>query len=638
MKAIRELLGGERGVSQVVAVILMIAVAIVLTSTVGLVVFDITGDSEEENVIVSVDTELDNGELVVRHSGGDTVDPEDLKIQVDSDSGTDVIDLENKLSDSFTAGTEFRLRPQSAAGDALVQLVHEPTNSILYDEERTAAPTVQLSSSSSVSGGNSISPTATVQKGFFGGSGSTNSYDSGVVGLSTQSGSSPTAIGTAQAGTSVEYRIDGATVKTKSINLPQGGGTKTVNFGTVTPSNYIKTAVPGSDSASVTQTVTVTGGVSASQSDTLRITDNSISNALSAVDPGGTVKIKDGSAPNDFTKSIKINTKDITVEGVGGTPTIVGQSQSVFDIRASGVTLSGLEVRNPKEKKTTGVGAIGVRVRSGLQDITVKNMRITDIDTDSGTKGNGRGIQVQKDIDGLEITDNTITNIEGRDRTVAIQVSQGGSGSPVKNLVIDGNTISDIRWDEKFGGEDSGKIALTRAIAINGDVRGDILNNEITNLRGEASTTRPIGIILTTGGSSQPRDIEISGNSFSDIGTNDPSEIIDTPASEIPGFSGPDQDLKFVSHITIAAFNNNKPDTLTIKNNDFTGKVGPTNNPALPDNTDVYVTSVDATTPFGTSFLSTVESQNSFNLPRAVAPQDSDLDGTNEQTAILPNP
>jgi hypothetical protein len=87
-------------------------------------------------VLASVETEMQGGDLTIRHQGGDRLRPADITVIVDGANRTthrlsdlDGIDAE----DRFTAGSAATLRgAQAATGEVRVTVVHEPTNTILH--------------------------------------------------------------------------------------------------------------------------------------------------------------------------------------------------------------------------------------------------------------------------------------------------------------------------------------------------------------------------------------------------------------------------------------------------------------------------------------------------------------------------
>jgi hypothetical protein len=625
----------------VVSVGLVAVITLVLVATAAVLFFDTTQNIEEETPQVSIETEVDNGDLVIQHEAGDTVNPEELQVAFRGTSGADVFDLENNISE-FSGGTRVSLTPQTVLGVVEMQVIHEPSNGILYDEERTVGAIISLSNPGSGplnfgSGSNpTITPSATLRRGFLGGTAVQN-YDPGTAGLGTQSrevsGATTLSTGSGQFGTTqtggdqvdVEYRIAGSTLATETgVTLPSDGLPETVNFGNINlDATSVGLTIATKTETAVSQSVRVSGVPNTDSTEDITVEEFPLKKALNNAGTGETVSVLP--SPNPYQKSVTISTEDVTVEGTEGTPTIVGQSQSVFDIQASGVTLSGLELRNPTGDSSGRIN--GVDVSSGT-DITIQDLRITNIATDysSGYTSNGRGIYVGEGTDGLEIVDNTITNINGTDRSFGMQVFEGGNGGSIDDLVIEDNTISNINWSERTDPRAGGP-SLTRGIALNGNVSADILNNEIKSLRGEASATYPRAISLVTSSSSPepgkvPEDIEIRGNSFSDIGINDANKL------------NPAVTQKFASHIAVSAFNT--ATSLSITGNDFTGGVLPSLGPS--GSSDVYF-NVPKTL-YSKSFVENIQNSNSntFNSQSVIQEQDANQDGNDDTFVLVPVP
>lgn len=107
---------GGRGQSEVIGVILLVAIAIVLAAVIGEIVFglDIV-QSGEQNVgpQISFSTETDGGELIIQHESGDKVETGELTV-IGSQSGDFNVDWgDQDVNDEWTSGESITIPPNS---------------------------------------------------------------------------------------------------------------------------------------------------------------------------------------------------------------------------------------------------------------------------------------------------------------------------------------------------------------------------------------------------------------------------------------------------------------------------------------------------------------------------------------------
>lgn len=224
-----------------------------------------------------------------------------------------------------------------------------------------------------------------------------------------------------------------------------------------------------------------------------------------------TIEVKSGTYD-----SVSIDVEGLTLESADGPEetTMVGQVTTT----AADVEVSGFTVTNPE-------GDTGMRATDDATGVVIEDNIVTEVNTENDAD-RARGIIVGglddgDSADGLEIRDNTVTNIEGAaadERQVhAIQIlEESGSGGLIENVVVDGNSIDDI-LDTRS----------TVAVNFNGNIEGEITDNDISglNTEGETDAGDPGGftqvIALNAGGnaSSGPQNVEIAGNEISDIET-----------------------------------------------------------------------------------------------------------------------
>lgn len=299
------------------------------------------------------------------------------------------------------------------------------------------------------------------------------------------------------------------------------------------------------------------------------VTYNVLDTAIQDANAGETLAV--GPSNSSYTLTQPVDVTNLTIEGpnvgVAGdsddraSEAIVesGGSTWTVNVSASGVEIAGFEIRNPSGSGDgdTSINAQGIRVDPDATDVTLRDNRITDIGTQSNT--NSRGIIAFSGADNLSIKNNELSKIDGTStneaQVEAIQViEQGGAGQTpsVENVLIEGNSFSNIS-DERS----------PVAIRLNGNVDGEVLNNQISGLQRGATQGFTVGIALAEGGNatSPPHDVLIRGNEISDLGptvTND----------EVPPI-----------HVFLASADGN---TVTIEDNQLTGEtdifVGDTTN------------------------------------------------------------
>lgn len=283
--------------------------------------------------------------------------------------------------------------------------------------------------------------------------------------------------------------------------------------------------------------------------------------AVSDADPGQTLVL--GPSNSSYTLSQTITTPNLTIEGpnagVAGdnddrgseAKLTSGGTTQTIRIDADGVEIAGLDLTNPAGSGDgdTDINAQGIRVDEGSTGVTIRDNRVRDVGTGSNT--NARGVLAFSGTDDLEVSNNEFTNIDGtstQERQVeviqVIESNNGNAGQPTStdNVRIENNTISTVTDARSPVG-----------IRFNGNVSGDILDNDISGLTRSATTGFTVGISLSAGGNatSPPDNVTISGNDISNLGpqvTND----------EVPPV-----------HVFVAAAD---ASTVTVQNNQFAGE------------------------------------------------------------------
>jgi len=141
---------GWRGQSGTVAVILLVAVTIILVAAVSVFVLGVFDDGEGNNepVLVSVESEIVGNELVIRHRGGNKLDPADVTVRVQGVTSTTNLleNLDNTASEEgFEAGDRATVpvdpNDPQFDNDFRIVVVHKPSNAVLHDKEYPAVTT-----------------------------------------------------------------------------------------------------------------------------------------------------------------------------------------------------------------------------------------------------------------------------------------------------------------------------------------------------------------------------------------------------------------------------------------------------------------------------------------------------------------
>jgi hypothetical protein len=219
-------------------------------------------------------------------------------------------------------------------------------------------------------------------------------------------------------------------------------------------------------------------------------------------------------AAGTYNESITIS-KSLTLTGVPGSAAstiITGASTTAVTVSADDVTITWLTVTNP-----AGKHGIYANDRSNL---TVNNCIVTNVGSaDTTTTGTIFGIAAlcsAVDVDGITITDNEISAIDGGDfKSVdAIAIGWSNGGFNFTNVLIKNNTIFDIDssiLDYSAGGRGAYGIIInhTTGSAIGQTIAPVICNNTIYDVEGLWAT----GIGLE----GKTPDAQVKGNLIDDL-------------------------------------------------------------------------------------------------------------------------
>ena len=309
--------------------------------------------------------------------------------------------------------------------------------------------------------------------------------------------------------------------------------------------------------------------------------------ALDDADPGDTVQVLTGTS---FAGDVTIDTQGVTLVATSNhKPRIEGQ----VVVSADGATLDGFEIRNPGTQGSANPGSpgglVGVDIAAGNEDVSVLDNVITDIGT-GDDDANPIGVLASDGTSGVTVDENEISNLEGTDedqgQVQGVLINE--SGTQITDATVTNNTITGL-LDTRS----------TNAVRFNGEVKGEITGNSISDLNTEGDipgTNDPGGftqvVALQQGGGSStgPSDVTVQGNDISNIETTTPGNFA-PPVHLIIGSSA--------SNVTVGG-------TSPSEENSFSA-----------DSPDVEIFVQDGS---GTLNLSSVQSDNSFAPSAQIGP------------------
>jgi hypothetical protein len=264
---------------------------------------------------------------------------------------------------------------------------------------------------------------------------------------------------------------------------------------------------------------------------------------------GDTIRVREGAS---FDEAVDIGVENLTLEAISNTKPTIEQG---VDIRADGVTVDGFEIRNPGTQGSadpgTPGGLVGVHVNSGNQNASIRNNDITEVGTNDDD-ANPIGVLASDGTTGITVEGNEISNLEGTDedqgQVQGVLINE--SGTQITDATVNNNTITGL-LDTRS----------TNAVRFNGDVKGEIIGNTISDLNTEGTIpgsggapggfTQVIALQQGGGSSTGPSEVTIENNTISDIETT-------TADNFAPPF-----------HVILGGSTDGT--TVTIDSNDFSG-------------------------------------------------------------------
>ena len=128
---LKKLFTEERAVSPVIGVILMVAITVILAAVIGAFVLGLGGDTQDTpSATLSIEAGGEDGEIDLRHRGGQTLDSSEITIRLSSDNSTADANLDEDLSAGQTVTVDVDSE-DGEAQDVEVTVIHDPSGGII---------------------------------------------------------------------------------------------------------------------------------------------------------------------------------------------------------------------------------------------------------------------------------------------------------------------------------------------------------------------------------------------------------------------------------------------------------------------------------------------------------------------------
>jgi hypothetical protein len=150
-------------------------------------------------------------------------------------------------------------------------------------------------------------------------------------------------------------------------------------------------------------------------------------------------------APAVYNENVVIP-RAVTLTGSNGGAVVSGVAPAgnvaTFTIAAANVTIDGFTIRN----SVTSGAAMGITVSGAGNNAVINNNIIDGITTpDTGGNGTAQAIYLTSGgPDNVSILDNVLTNVSSNRSAKGVLIGDNGGTNPSVNVVIDGNSISNI--------------------------------------------------------------------------------------------------------------------------------------------------------------------------------------------------
>jgi len=125
----------SRAQSEVVGIILLTAVIVILVAVAGGIFLSNAFDEDDEP-LVSVESNVSSDRVSLSHSGGDTVDAADVEVVLQAADSTRRItlsDFDATDGGQFDPGSEWETSVTLPAGQVTLFVVHTPSDAVVHE-------------------------------------------------------------------------------------------------------------------------------------------------------------------------------------------------------------------------------------------------------------------------------------------------------------------------------------------------------------------------------------------------------------------------------------------------------------------------------------------------------------------------
>jgi hypothetical protein len=223
-------------------------------------------------------------------------------------------------------------------------------------------------------------------------------------------------------------------------------------------------------------------------------------------------------APGIYTENVTIS-RSVTINGAqAGTPVAgrtfgVGEStvHGLFTILAANVTIDGFSVTNPGQN-------FAIRIRTAGDNAFIANNIVQTVGSTTLT-ANPAAIYLELGPDGVQVVGNDISKIASIPTAQGILIGDSTSSNPSENILIEGNSISEILSVTRGAYGIQVNNGASTATTATGFTTVEILNNTIDNLIGGTGGPNPLGggWAHAIGLEGDTPGVVVEGNSISNV-------------------------------------------------------------------------------------------------------------------------
>jgi hypothetical protein len=146
-------MGGSRGQAESLGVLFAVGITLVLSVTVFLTFGSLGGTLTDAPPGARIDVQTAGSTVTLTHESGEVLDTETLTLVFRQGDEERRVALSSVASGEFAAGDTLSVTHGLGDGELAIRLVHEPTNGVLVNVERTVEDAFGVSLSVSESGG-----------------------------------------------------------------------------------------------------------------------------------------------------------------------------------------------------------------------------------------------------------------------------------------------------------------------------------------------------------------------------------------------------------------------------------------------------------------------------------------------------